>query len=193
MFDDESVMEFCILHGITVQQYFFLYTMARKDFHKSDKDSILRRYIQQVEQFSLDAILALIEKGFVEDMNSPGQSYPELFVLSKKARRLFADYDMAEELWDAYPVTLPLYGKGSQFLARTGGDKEELCNDYLRRIKHSTAKHQYIMEQLEIYKYLTSKGELNGYKISDWIRMELWDSIGTYVKDKTEGGFGKDI
>lgn len=193
MFDDESVMEFCITHRLTVEQYFFLYTLARKDFHKSDKNSILRRYIKEVGKFSIDAIFTLVEKGFVDDMNSPGEAYPELFMLSAKARQLFADYDMAEDLWNAYPVTFPLYDKGTRFLARSGGDKEELCNEYLRRIKNSTSKHNFVIEQLEVYKGLVNRGELNGYKISDWIRMELWDSVKDYNKDKTEGAFGKDI
>jgi hypothetical protein len=40
------------------------------------------------------------------------------------------------------------------------------------------------MKQLEKYKILVNEGKLNGHKISDWIRMELWDSIKEFETEK---------
>lgn len=191
MFNDEEVMKFCIQHKITVRQYFFMYLLATKDYSLPVGKSLVKQYTQEIERFNATDVEVLMERDFVEDFNTPGEYYPELYTLSDKAKILFASSDMAEDLWTSYPVTFPLYDKNSVFLARTGGDKDDLCNDYLRRIKHSTAKHLFVMEQLEKYKEMVRRGEVNGYKISDWIRMELWDSVSELNFKGTE--FGQDI
>jgi hypothetical protein len=134
MFEDEKIIQLCIRHQITVEQYFFMWLVRRRDWNLHDGKSIAKQYIKLVKAFSLEDVSDLVQKGFIEDFNSPGKSMPEMYVLQEKANVFFTDEDSGEELFQAYPATFPLYDKGSSFLARTGGNKDDLIDEYLKRI-----------------------------------------------------------
>ena len=191
MFEDEDVMKTCIQHRISVEQYFFMYLLSRRDFNKPEEESLARQYINRVKRFKLDDIKDLEDRGFIEDMNSPGQSFPEFYILPPKIyeKFFFHEEDDGEELWLAYPAKFPLRDKGTEFLARTGGDKHELLSIYRKRIKNSKKKHKFVMEQLEKYKRLVKSGKINGRRIAEFIKFELWDSIA----ECTETDFYEDI
>lgn len=192
MFRDEEVIGFCLRYRITVSQYYLLYLVARKDFHKTYEESLAKRYLKEIQKFEHADMLDLVDKEFLENMNSPGESLPELFMLKEHAFKLFIDEDMGEDLWEKYPPTFPLSG-GQSFLARAGGDKNEILADYRRRIDYSAPKHFHVMKKLGIYIGLVKAGKLNGHKISDWIKMQVWESIEDLEKETEGGGFGTDI
>jgi len=190
MFDDESVIRFCIDNKITVRQYFFLYLILQKDFSK--ESSLARKYVNLVEPFPQKEVDDLVEKGFLEDFNSPSQMLPEMYMIPDSiANNLFLTEDKAEELWNAYPVTFPIYSKDAKFLARTGGAKDDILDLYRKKVK-SLKKHNYVLEQLKIYISMVNNNEIHGMKIVDFIRQEIWDSVADMKKEKGNIDFGQD-
>jgi hypothetical protein len=192
MLEGEDVLKFCLKHKICIEQFFFMYLIARKDFHLSDKVSLGRRYLNEGNHFKPEDIRDLVDRGFVENFNSAGQYYPELYMLTPLMEAVFANEEMAEELWDKYPATFRLHEKGSRFLARGGGDKDEILTLYLQKINFSRQKHAFVMEQLANYVSLVDSGQVNGYKLIDFIKQELWDTIATIRQEGTQS-YGRDI
>lgn len=190
MLDGEEALRYCLKNGVTIEQFFIMYLLARNDFHLSDKRSLGKAYVHKIGMFREESFSELIKAGLIENFNAPGDFYPELFMLTPTAREQFLDYEIASELWDKYPVRFPLGEKGF-FVARSGGDKDELLELYTKKINHSTPRHKFVLEQLGRYEKMVLRGEINGHKLGDWIRMEMWDTIAAI---KEEGGeFGKDL
>lgn len=183
MFEDEEVIKLCIRNSITVEQYFFMWLVRKQDFNEPDSKSLAKQYVKLVKAFDLDMVRDLGMKGLVDDFNSPGKSNPELYVLKPKAEAFFTDEDSGEELWKAYPATFPLGDKNTKFVARTGGPKDDLLDDYLQAIGFSRKKHQFAMKMLKEYTRLVHEGKLNGHKISDWIRQQMWETVADYLKE----------
>lgn len=190
MLDGEDILGYCVRNRITIEQFFILYLLARNDFN--NPKSLGREYVERMGLFKADTLLELVKRGALMDLNSPGEFRPELFMLSPEVRKQFADMDMADELWEAYPITFPL-GQGKMFVARAGGDKDELLQLYLQKINFSTDKHRQVLLQLARYRRMVELGIINGYKISDFIRQELWDTIALVPVEQEGGEFGKDI
>lgn len=192
---EKEVVEFCIKHKVKVEQYFFMWFILSKSWTRPHRESLVKLYLRQVGNFRIQDIEDLEERGFLENANTPPNTYPELyFVKESISSEIFASDDAGEELWKKYPASFPLSDGGS-FIARGGGDKDELIADYLVRINNSPSLHRFVISQIEVYKELVGKRQLNGYKLSDFIKMELWNTIaeiqGTNVKKG--GGFGKDL
>lgn len=189
---DEEIIQFCIRHRITVEQYFFMWLIVRKDWTLPTRRSLAKQYLQAVGPFDEDVIQDLVDRGFLEDFNPSGESKPEMYMVrDDKMESFYADESAGEQLWNAYPATFPLSNGGS-FIARAGGDKDELILTYLKKIRNNPNRHAFVMKQLERYKEKVKKGETNGHKISDWIATEMWNTIAEMDENKTVK-FGKDI
>lgn len=143
--------------------------------------------------FKPEDIRNLVDRELVLNYNSPGEYLPEMFILTPEMDKVFVNHEMAEELWNTYPKTFRLSEKGSRFIARGGGDKDEILVMYLKKINFSTDKHLFVMEQLSHYISLVDSGQLNGYKLIDFIRQELWDTIHGIKSEQTQGSHGRDI
>lgn len=190
MLDGEDTLKYCLKNHITIEQFFILYLLARGDMNKPR--SLGRDYIEKIGIFSYEALQGLVKRGFITDFNSPGEFKPELYMLTPETLKQFTDMDMAEELWEAYPITFRI-GQTSMFVARAGGDKDELLALYLQKINFSSQKHKVVLTELKRYEKMVSLGLINGYKISDFIRQELWDTIAQIPVEQEGGDFGKDI
>lgn len=189
---DEQIIKFCIEHHITVDQFYFMWLLSKKDFNRPTKYSLARQYVKEVGPFPIEKIRELEEKGFIEDFNSQGQTLPEMYIVKDHIlKKFYGDEEMGEELFAKYPAMFPLSG-GGFFLARAGGDKPDLIAVYLKRIRNNPKRHQFVMQQLDKYIALVKQGKVNGHKISDWITNELWDSIGA-IEEKGAPAFGRDI
>ncbi len=189
---DEEIISFCIRHRITVQQYFFMWLLVKKDWVLPMRKSLAKQYLQVCGEFDMEDIEDLVERGFIEDFNPPGESKPEMYMVrDDKMESFFADESAGEQLWNAYPATFPLSNGGS-FIARAGGDKDDLIQIYLKKIKNNPNRHAFVMKQLERYKEKVKKGETNGHKISDWIATEMWNAVSEMEETK-QAKFGKDI
>lgn len=193
MLDGEDALRFCLKNSITIEQFFIMFLLARNDFNLPDKRSLGNTYITEIGMFSDAAFQDLIKRGYIENFNAPGESYPQYYMLTPTAQMQFAGYEMVQELWDKYPVTFRLGDKGAKFIARAGGDKDELLMLYLQKINHSAPKHRFVLHQLDRYIGMANRGEINGHKIGDWIRQEMWDTIAAIGEDEEGGSFGKDI
>jgi hypothetical protein len=185
----DEIAKTCFEHDLDIEQVFLLYLLAEKNY---DKDSLMFRYVLHFGKFPQDKIDSLIKEGFLDDFNSPGKSLPEMYVLTKKSASIFATVDMGEELWNSYPATFPISDRGTNFIARAGADKNHVISEYLKRIGRSVKKHKFVMEQLEKYTSLIERRLINGYKISDFVKQELWDTISTLDKEP-DVDFGRDI
>lgn len=193
MFEKE-IIEFCIRHRIKVEQYFFMWLLLRKDWNKPFAESLAKQYLK-LTKFTMEDMNDLEERGLVMNMNTPPSTLPELYIVHDSiASEIFAGDDAGEELWKMYPATFPL-SNGSSFVARGGGDKDELIAEYLRRINNSPSKHMFVMKQIARYKELVKQGKINGHKLSDFIGMELWETIAEINKEQTVkgGSFGRDL
>jgi len=165
----------------------FLYLIKLKDF--LDPKSWSNQYVTRVQKFSVERVIQpLIESEWLINLNQPGEYYPELMMPSEKGDKLFATYMMGAELWDAYPKLLPL-GNGSSFVARAGIEKDDLIDEYLRKIDHDPMRHLEVMDKLSRYESMVKNGEINGHKISNWIKEEMWQ----VVPDEDKPKFGKSV
>lgn len=177
MFEDENVLDWCIENNISVTQYLFMFFLMEKGFNDSRSRAV--RYIKKFGIFERKEVDDLIERGFVEDFNSPGKNQAEFYMIKDEVIAIIkATDDQAEELWMKYPPTFET--SHFQFTARQGGilgDKETTKATYLRKIKRSKKKHAFVMKMLEKYLRLVENGKMNSMKLGDWIANETWDSV----------------
>jgi DNA-binding MarR family transcriptional regulator len=154
-----------------------LYMIAHNDH---SPQSELAKYMKICGPFSFEVLDKLVKNKYLENFNTPGESYPDMFLLTDKARKIFCDIEIAEELWKAYPATFFMKDKGVNFIARGGADKEYIMEEYLRRIDYSTNKHKFVLQQLMKYRRLVERGIVNGYKASDFVKMEIWNVVAEF-------------
>lgn len=185
----DEMTKICFMHDLDIEQVLLLYMLAEKNY---DESSLLFKYVDQFGKFSQNKIGNLIKEGFLDDFNSPGKTLPEMYVLTDKATRIFATEDMGEELWNSYPATFPIADRGTNFIARAGADKNHVISEYLTRIGRSAKKHRFVMEQLKKYTALIERRLINGYKISDFVKMEIWDVIAS-LDQEPDVSFGRDL
>ncbi|MBR9700369.1 hypothetical protein GOV11_00715 [Candidatus Woesearchaeota archaeon] len=155
----------------------------------TEKGSIMEQYVKNVEGFDTKHDLPDLEKkGFLENFNSPGKYYPEMFMITRKCDEFFATNYAASEFWSAYPGTFPL-GGGKIFIARSGIDLVEFQEFYLKRIDYSLEVHKKALRSLKIFDKLVNDGILNGKKIIDYVKEAGWDSL----PEQKEENWGKDV
>jgi hypothetical protein len=174
----------CVRNEITLEQMMFLYLVKMKDFQ--DAKSWSNQYVIRVKKFSVeDVVHPLIERDYLINLNQPGEYYPEFLVVSESGDGLFATYMMGQELWDAYPKMLPI-GHGGSFVARAGIEKDDLIEEYLRKIDHDPGVHVTVMRKLKVYEAMVRSGNINGHKIVNWVRETMWEVVPD--EDKPEFG-----
>ena len=163
----------------------FLYLIKLKDF--LDAKSWSNQYVNKVRKFSVeDVIHPLIERDLIINLNQPGEYYPEFLLPSEGGTDLFATYMMGEEFWDTYPKLLPI-GHGGQFVARAGIEKEDFIDEYLRKIDYDPSIHIKVMKMLSVYEAMVKAGQINGHKIVNFMREEMWQ----VVPDEDKPTFGR--
>ena len=188
MFEDEQVLEWCIENDVNVTQYFFMFLLIEKDFHKPFGQSIAKRYVKKHGAFDSDEVKDLIDRGFVENFNTKGENRPEFYMVRDEVIKMMkVSDDQAEELWNGFPPTFELPG-GKNFIARHAGvlgSKENAKKVYLSKIRRSKKKHKFVMEMQSDYLKLVEDSKINSMKLGDWIANEMWDTI-TKLKEDVE-------
>jgi len=162
-----------------------LIVMVGSRSSKSSIKSYLNRY-----PFGPDTINKAVSLGFIYFPHGSG------LIENAKLTEVYSanveeNMEMGEELWTKYPAALPL-GGGGMFIARKGPDKYEVINLYLERIQHSPEKHEFVLEQLQVYIKLVLDSKINGHRIHDWISNEMWDIIPA-LQAGAKGEFKTDI
>lgn len=184
----KSWLASAVRNGITLEQMMFLYLIKLKDF--LDPKSWSNQYVTKVQTFSVEGVIhPLVERGWLINLNQPGEYYPELMMASEEGDGLFATYMMGEELWNSYPSTFPI-GQGGMFIARAGIERDDLIEEYLKKIDHDPIIHVRVLKRLKLYEQMVHNGQINGHKIVNFVKEMLWEAI----PDKEEGPkFGKEI
>jgi hypothetical protein len=138
----EGYLEYLVKHKITPNQFLFLYLRAHRDVATADY------YIQNVKAWKREEIQDLVKRGYIDDVNSPGEEYVHAyFATNKFTQEMWISLDEAgDELWETYPPFFFIDGK--RCAARTC-DKELHAKIYLKRIKNNRAKHEKIIELLK--------------------------------------------
>jgi hypothetical protein len=184
--NEKQIVQFCIQNNISVEQYFMLYLTRCK----SEGDQ--RQYLEYTSQFpwTIPNMGNLLMKRMVE---FPGGSMiADKMSLTEEFREdIFANTDMGEELYSAYPATFNLSG-GGMFVARTGMEKHLMIECYLTKIGRNSEKHKFVMRQLEKYIKLVQANKINGHKLSDWILNEMWETVAA-IEGNTSSPFKTDI
>jgi hypothetical protein len=136
----EEYTKYLVKYKITPNQFLFLY------LRKTLNTDALEFYINGVKAWKREELQDLVNRGFLDDVNSPGEEYAHAyFVTPKFLGEMFIEFEEAgNELWTEYPQFFFL-SDGKRVAARTC-DKEELEKTYGKRIKHSRKKHEKIME-----------------------------------------------
>ena len=177
MFDDENVLNWCIENNISVTQYTFMFFLMERGFN--DPTSRAVRYIKKFGVFDRKEVDDLIERGFIEDFNSPGKNQAEFYIIKDEVIAIIkATDDDAEELWMACPPTFET--TNFHFTARQGGilgDKETTKTTYLRKIKRSKKKHKFVMEMWKKYLQLVENRKMNSMKLVKWIANKMRDTV----------------
>lgn len=187
MFEDDSIIKTCIVNGITVQQYFFLYLLYKNDHCKEENASLFKQYVKKFGPIiPYEMLTDLIDKGFIEDFNSDHRNIkPELFmILDEIKHKLFAVPEVeGEDFYNTYPAYFPIGDSGKMFMARSGAPKDIVISFYMDRITKTT--HPFVMKQLKKFIKLVEEGTLPGRKIMDFIGEELWHQL---PNDEEDGG-----
>ncbi len=184
----QSWLHMCVKHKLTIEQMMFLFMIKMKEF--VNPKSWANQYIKKVQKFSVERVIQpVVDRDYVINLNKDGQYYPEFLVISEIADGIFATYQMGEEFWKAYPKLLPWIG-GSNFVSRSGIEREDLIELYLQKIEHSPEKHVDVMNRLVLYEQQVRKGAINGHKIDAFVSQMLWEVVD--IK-KPHGQFGKNI
>lgn len=199
MFEDQRVLQWCIDNSITPEQYMFLFLILKRDAGLSPKESMIRQYLDRFGPFSYTRVIEpVIKKGLIDDLNSPGETYPELYVpcAELEEKMNFGTESMGEEVWKAYPHSFVVNGKTDtfRFTARHAGPygtKEVLMDAYVKKIRNSAKRHRHVMQQLTRYIDLVNRDLLNSMKLGDWIANDMWDVVAD-VKDP-KPSFGRDL
>ena len=190
MFEDETVLDWCIENNVNVTQYLFMFFLIDRSFHKPFHESYAKRYIKRFEMFKLEDVTDLIERGFVEDYNTKGESRPEFYTVRDEVIQLIkATEDQAEELWNTYPPTFELPGNVNFISRHAGvlGDKDNAKRVYLKKIKRSKRKHKFVIEMLTKYLRLVDANLMNSMKLGDWIANEMWDAVKEVNEEEDYG------
>ena len=183
------LVELGLKHGLCINEILLLYLLNTKDY---TSNSLIRKYITKCGIFPENMLKHLEKSHFLENFNSPGEFLPEMYMLSDKARELFANEAIGEEFWNAYPAVFFMKDKGVNFIARAGGDKDYVISEYLKRIGYSMEQHKDVLKQIEKYRGLVARGLINGYKIIDFVKSEIWNVISE-IEDNKDKTFGRDL
>jgi hypothetical protein len=190
--DFKQILKLSINNELCVNEVLLLYLIANNDF---TENSLLDAYINKCGNFSYELLEGIVKKGYLENFNTPGEFYPEYYMLTKRANRIFANEKIGKEFWESYPATFFMRGKNANFVARAGADKDYIINEYLKRIDFSASKHEFVIAQIKKYKDLVNRGVINGHKISDFVKGEMWDVIAELDESNTvdNSNFGIDL
>ena len=189
MFEDEAVLDWCIENNVSVTQYLFMFFLIERSFHKPFHESYAKRYVKKFEMFKLEDVIDLVDRGFIEDYNTKGESRPEFYAVRDEIIEFMkATNDQAEELWNAYPPTFELpNGRFNSRHAGILGEKDNAKKVYLKKIKRSKRKHKFVIKMLKKYLSLVEANLMNSMKLGDWIANEMWDAVDETNEEEDYG------
>lgn len=171
MIDVKELTQVLIEHDLTIDQFYIL-LLLRDVSKEGGNNKVAQSYIDKFGMFSIFDIEALVEKGFVTDFNSPGETYFYHYMVSPiKTKSIFIDDDMFDELWNEYPAYLLI--NNTKIPSKSDG-YDEIKIVYLKAIRHSAKNHERVM------KAVRKQNERETYakiKLLNFIKSKEWDNI----------------
>lgn len=168
--NDEKYLKFLIENRLNANQFLFCYLLAT--VNRNHKYMV--RYTKEVSLLSADEVSDLVERGYLADMNSPGETYHDMYiVLDKFKDLLFIDSEVAfEAVWKKYPRYLQERINGKEVSAKTTGlGKDGLAHKYGKYIGNDIQKHERVLEALD---WAIDNGKVT-LGIEKFVLNHIWD------------------
>ena len=175
MIDVKELTEVLIEHDLTIEQFYIL-LLLRDVSKEGGNNDVAKNYINKFGMFSGHDIQALLDKDYVTDFNSPGETFFYHFMANPiKTKSIFLDDDLFDELWNEYPPYLLIQNK--QIPSKSDG-YDEIKVVYLKMIRRSLKTHEKVMKALRFYKQSESFAKI---KLMNFIKSKEWENI---IKDE---------
>lgn len=174
-YDAKGLVEFCAKKKITTEQYLLCYLSHKNEF------ATFYKYVNEVRKIPDALIDDLVRKGYIINANKPGDSYPDMFIVTDEMAEGIDKLHGGEsdELYELFPTRIFL-PDGNSFLSRnlSREETERLYNSLLLRTK---AKHKEVMESLTEQK---TYGTI-GMGLKKWLETEQWTRDDNQTLDVT--------
>ncbi len=171
MIDVKELTDVLIEHDLTIQQYYIL-CILRNNSKEHNNSDIADKYIKHFGRFAYTDIEVLINRKLIEDFNSPGETYVFNYMVHPiNCKDIFADDDMAEEIWNEYPSYMMINTK--KVTTKSEGD-DAIKDAYLRKIRHSAKLHDKVMKAIRLYK---ESNQYANMKLMTFIQSKEWENI----------------
>jgi len=186
-FDPVGLVDFCVEHNITIEQYAFCY-LHYIGPRETEQYACLYKYATETKPrgFNPALISDLVEKGFLIDENKAGETRIDQYTLRRKflkqfkAKREIADF--GEALWEAYPMHLHM--NGSKFTAKNVGPDEVIELIKLKVKRRRIKDFQQVLTNLR--NQIEDKTLAVGLK--KWIETEAWT-----MEREEKAEYGEDL
>lgn len=134
----------------------------------------------------------LLNNGFLLriDKSKNGVYDTDEFLTTTKFSEAFLvdDYDAGEEFWTAYPSWL--FFDNSRKTAKAV-DKDELIEDYLKKINNSRKTHLKVMEVVK--KYASENKGYAAMNIKNFVGSKHWEQLEELYRDTSSGDLIKNL
>lgn len=160
--------------------------------HEKDVAGTIKYYEENKRnRFAVLDIDWLLNNGFLLRINKKNETEYELdeFIITAKfSEEFLVDESDGEEFWNAYPSWL--FFDNSRKPAKVA-DKDDLIEEYLRKINHSKKKHLAIMKVLE--KYVQDNKGFAAMNIKNFVGSQHWEQLEQLSKDNSTGDLIRDM
>jgi hypothetical protein len=175
-YDAEKLVNFCAEKKITTEQFFLCWTTYHHKFE------LLYKYVNEVREIPEALIKDLELKGHVINMNKPGESYPDNFIvcdsIAGEFEKLFSSQE-SDEIFDNFPTTVYL-PDGTSFLGRNMSRPD--VEKFYKQIRFKGIDHKKVLNSLKAQK---DSGSL-GMGLRKWLETEQWDREDNTRLDLTD-------
>ena len=173
-----------------------------------ERTSAIQEYIEKHGYFPASDLKKLIDKGYLEDFNSPkvaqtvttengklitmkNTTIIGLYMVTPKFKEgiYIDDDDAAKEAWAAYPKVMMIDGK---ITATLNIEYDTFVEKYGNIINGNGILHKKIVEMFSKYKKLLKDGKANGMGLKKAIETKYWETIEVMVEMEEEEKFGKE-
>ena len=163
-YDADELVKFCSKRKITTEQFLLCYLSHKNKF------PTLYKYVNEVRPIPDALINDLEKKGFIINMNKPGETFPDNFIVTDEMMEGIDNLvgGESDDFFDKFPTRVYL-PSGESFLSRnlSREDTERTYKSLLFRCKVS---HQKVMEALS--EQITF-GTV-GMGMRKWLETEQW-------------------
>lgn len=188
MVDGKGLVAFLSKHKLTANQFLLCHLLYAGD-QESISIYVTSEYKNKHNRdvslaFKRSEIEDLIERDFIKKIgdDDTGDAFQ---VTGTFSRSYYIDTEEAgEQFWDEFPNLITVDG---MYQSTKTCDKDKLIESYMRKIKHSRKKHDFVMRMLNHYRDLIGTGEMAGMGIEKFVGGENWNVVAEAVGKTYDG------